>query len=382
MTRDHATDSSALSIGFVWEGLPMYAAREIRALAAFENLAVTVVGSRPPFSVAEIDQTCPFPIYWYDGAADLPSWADITSRTPDIVFSSGWAFPLCKRLAAEAKQQGRAVVCMADNRLRYTARQFLGSVRFRLGLRRRFDRFFVTGQGGRSLMRFFGVADGHVREGLYGADAALFNATTAASGRSKTILFVGQMIERKGVDVLLEGFRASGLESQGWRLRCIGDGPLATLAAATPGCEHLPFCDAAEVARHLADARLFILPSRNDNWGVALHEAALSRCLLAASSTVGATSELMPEDSPLKFSPGSAAAIRDALTHASTLSDKATDALADAAHARAGDFGPARFAREVAGFVADLAGVRLTTGRPFEVGQAHAAVAIGVTSRP
>ena len=215
MTRDHATDSSALSIGFVWEGLPMYAAREIRALAAFENLAVTVVGSRPPFSVAEIDQTCPFPIHWYDGATDLPSWADITSRTPDIVFSSGWAFPLCKRLAAEAKQQGRAVVCMADNRLRYTARQFLGAVRFRLGLRRRFDRFFVPGQGGRSLMRFFGVPDGHVREGLYGADAVLFNATTAASGRSKTILFVGQMIERKGVDVLLEGFRASGLESQG-----------------------------------------------------------------------------------------------------------------------------------------------------------------------
>ncbi len=371
MTRDHAPSPSGISIGFVWEGLPMYAAREIRALAAFENLTVTVVGSRPPFSVTEIDHTSPFRIHWYDGAADLPSWADITSRTPDIVFSSGWAFPLCKRLAAEAKQQGRAVVCMADNRRRHTARQFLGAVRFRLGLRRRFDRFFVPGQGGRSLMRFFGVPDGHVREGLYGADPALFSGTTAASQRPKTILFVGQMIERKGVDVLLEGFRASGLESQGWRLRCIGDGPLATLAAATPGCEHLPFCDAAEVARHLADARLFILPSRNDNWGVALHEAALSRCLLAASSTVGATSELMPEDSPLKFSPGSAVAIRDALQHANTLSDKATDTLADAAHARAHDFGPARFAREVAGFVEDLTGVRLSVGRSFEVGQAR-----------
>ena len=371
MTRDHAPSPSGISIGFVWEGLPMYAAREIRALAAFENLAVTVVGSRPPFSVTEIDHTSPFPIHWYDGAADLPSWADISSRTPDIVFSSGWAFPLCKRLAAEAKQQGRAVVCMADNRRRYTARQFLGAVRFRLGLRRRFDRFFVPGQGGRSLMRFFGVPDGHVREGLYGADPSLFSATTPASQRSKTILFVGQMIERKGVDVLLEGFRVSRLESQGWRLRCIGDGPLATLAAATPGCEHLPFCDAAEVARHLADARLFILPSRNDNWGVALHEAALSRCLLAASSTVGATSELMPEDSPLKFSPGSAAAIRDALKHASTLSDKATDALADASHGRAHGFGPARFAREVAGFVEDLTSVRLSAGRTFEVGQAR-----------
>ena len=380
MTRDHATHSSGISIGFVWEGLPMYAAREIRALATFENLAVTVVGSRPPFSVAEIDQTSPFPIGWYDGTANLPSWAEITPRTPDIVFSSGWAFPLCTRLAAEAKQQGRAVVCMADNRRRHTARQFLGAVRFRLGMRRRFDRFFVPGQGGRGLMRFFGVPDGHVREGLYGADPALFNATTAASSRSKMILFVGQMIDRKGVDVLLEGFRDSGLESQGWRLRCIGDGPLAAQAAATPGCEHLPFRDAAEVARHLADARLFILPSRNDNWGVALHEAALSRCLLAASSTVGATSELMPEDSPLKFAPGSAAAIRDALTHASTLPDDAIDRLADAAHARAGDFGPTRFAREVAGFVADLTGVRLTTGQPFEVGRPRDATADGAMS--
>jgi glycosyltransferase involved in cell wall biosynthesis len=157
---------------------------------------------------------------------------------------------------------------------------------------------------------------------------------------------------------------------------------LASLAAATPGCEHLPFCDAAEVARHLADARLFILPSRNDNWGVALHEAALSRCLLAASSTVGATSELLPEDSPLKFSPGSAAAIRDALKHASTLSDKATDTLADAAHARAHDFGPARFAREVAGFVEDLTGVRLSAGRSSEVSQARDVAAMGMTFRP
>ena len=382
MTRDHVTSPSGVSIAFVWEGLPMYAAREIRALAAFENLAVTVVGSRPPFSVVEIDRTSPFPIHWYDGNAGLPSWAEITPRTPDIVFSSGWAFPLCTTLAAEAKQQGRAVVCMADNRRRHTVRQFLGAIRFRLGLRRRFDRFFVPGQGGRSLMRFFGVSDGHVREGLYGADPALFNATTAASRRSKTILFVGQMIDRKGVDVLLEGFRASGLESQGWRLRCIGDGPLAAQAAATPGCEHLPFCDAAEVAGHLADARLFILPSRNDNWGVALHEAALSRCLLAASSTVGATSELMPEDSPLKFAPGSAVAIRDALQHASGLTDEVTDSLADAAHARAHDFGPARFAREVAGFVEDLTGVRLTTGGSPEGGQALDGAAIGVTCRP
>jgi len=359
----------------------MYAAREIRALAAFENLAVTVVASRPPFPTAEIDRTSPFPIHWYDGSADTPAWADITSRTPDIVFSSGWAFPLCKRLAAEAKQQGHAVVCMADNRLRYTARQFLGAVRFRLGLRRRFDRFFVPGQGGRSLMRFFGAPNGHVREGLYGADAALFNATTPASRRSKIILFVGQMIERKGVDVLLEGFRASGLESRGWQLRCIGDGPLAAQAAATPGCEHLPFCEASEVARHLADARLFILPSRNDNWGVALHEAALSRCVLAASKTVGATSELMPEDSPLKFSPGSSAAIRDALSYASSLTSEATDGLADAAHARAGDFGPARFAREVAGFVEDLAGLQLTAGRSLHNGQTRETAATGPTSR-
>jgi len=377
MAQDHATQSSNVSIGFVWEGLPMYAAREIRALTAFENLSVTVIGSRPPFPTAEIDATSAFPIHWYDGATDQPSWTDIVPCTPDIVFSSGWAFPLCQRLAAEAKQQGRAVVCMSDNRWRQTFRQFLGAVRFRTGLRHRFDRFFVPGQGGRSLMRFFGVPDGHVREGLYGADPALFNATTAASRRSKTILFVGQMIDRKGVDVLLEGFRVSGLESQGWRLRCIGDGPLATLAAATPGCDHLPYRDAAEEARHLADARLFILPSRNDNWGVALHEAALSRCLLAAASTVGATSELMPEKSPLKFAPGSSAAICDALKHASTLSDTATDALADAAHARAHDFGPARFAREVAGLVEDLAGVRLTTGRSLEVGQARDAAAMG-----
>jgi len=198
----------------------------------------------------------------------------------------------------------------------------------------------------------------------------LFKATTAASQRPKTILFVGQMIERKGVDVLLRGFQDSRLASQGWRLRCIGDGPLSKQAAATPGCDHLPFCDADDVARHLANARLFVLPSRNDNWGVALHEAALSGCMLSASSTVGATSELMPKDSPLKFTPGSATAMRDALLYASSLPDEAIDAISEATHARAGDFGPTRFVREVAGFVADLTGVRLTGGVGLDAGQA------------
>ena len=377
----HPLRSSGVSIGFVWEGLPLYAARQISALRSIDDLAVTVVGSRPPFPTTEIDRTIAFPIHWYDGGTDTPSWGDVTARIPDVVFSTGWAFPLCTRLAAEAKQQGHAVVCMADNRRRHTVRQLLGAVRFRLGLRAQFDRFFEPGRGARSLMRFFGVPDAHVREGLYGADPALFSVSTAASRRPRIILFVGQMVHRKGVDVLLEGFQASGLQSRGWRLRCIGDGPLAAVAAATPGCEYLPFCDSETVARHLAEARVFILPSRNDNWGVALHEAALGRCVLAASSTVGATYELMPEDSPLKFAPGSARAIRDAFTHVSELSDDAVDALADAAHARACDFGPERFAREVAGFVTDLAGVRLTARETPQAGHPHGAVENGAGLR-
>ena len=377
MTGNLVTRSSSTSIGFVWEGLPMYAARQIRALEALENLSVTVVGSRPPFPTAEIDRTSPFPIHWYDGEADTPSWADVAGGVPDIVFSSGWAFPLCKRLAAEAKRQGSAVVCMVDNRRRHTFRQVLGSLRFRLGLRRSFDRFFVPGRGAHDLMRFFGVPDDQVREGLYGADAALFNSTTPASRRGMTILFVGQMIERKGVDVLLDGFQASGLQARGWRLLCIGVGPLAARAAATPGCRHLPFRDAAEVARHLAEARLFILPSRNDNWGVALHEAALSRCVLAATETVGATCELMPEDLPLKFPPSSATAISDALHYASSLTSEATDRIADAAHVRAQDFGPDRFAREVAAFVMDITGVRLHARSSTPTGQARGAAGHG-----
>jgi len=360
MGQSRPARPSGVSIGFVWECLPMYAAREIGALKRFDGLAVTVVSSRPPFPTDEISRACPFPIHWDDGSANPPSWSDITARTPEIIFVSGWAFPLSKSLAAEARSTGSMIVCMADNRRRHTFRQCLGAVRFRLGLRGRYDRFFVPGRQARSLMRWFGVPSGHIREGLYGADETLFHATTPPSRRPQTILFVGQMIYRKGVDLLLEGFRASGLATKGWRLRCIGDGPLAKQAAVTPGCDHLPFCDSAEVARHLAESRCFILPSRNDNWGVALHEAALSRCVLAASNGVGATAELMPVHSPLTFPPGSITAIAHCLKHLGTLSDGQLDEIADASFSRSLDFGPDRFAREVAGFVADLTGVHLT----------------------
>ncbi|MFM7291817.1 MAG: glycosyltransferase family 4 protein [Planctomycetia bacterium] len=362
MPTQETKSGPRVSVAFAWQGLPMYAARQIRALEMFENLSVTVVGTRPPFPTAEIEAALSQPIHWFDGGTARASWNALLPRAPDIVFSTGWAFPLCKALAVEAKQQGRPVICMVDNRRRNTLRQCVGAIRFRLGMRRRFDRFFVPGTGARRLMRFFGVPDSHVREGLYGADPALFSAATPASRRPKTILFVGQMIERKGVDVLLDGFRRSGLHHEGWRLCCIGDGPLAKTAESAPGCRHVPFSDAVEVSRRLADARVFILPSRDDNWGVSLHEAALSRCLLAASTTVGATLELMPGDSPLKFEPGNAQAICDALRHAAALGPDAIDANADAAHERARHFGPARFAREVAGFVQELTGVTLLGG--------------------
>ena len=356
----------------------MYAAREIAALARYRDLTVTVVGSRPPFPTDAIDRACPFPIHWFDGRGNPPRWRDLPSGRPEVVFTSGWAFPLCKALAADARTLGSRIVCMVDNRLRHTPRQFLGAIRFRLGLRRRFDRFLVPGRQARDLMRFFGVPDAHVREGLYGADPTCFTNAMPASERGKTILFVGQMIERKGVDLLIEGFQGSGLQGQGWRLRCIGDGPLAACANATPGCEHLPFLGADDVARELAAAKLFILPSRNDNWGVALHEAALAGCVLAASTTVGATAEFMPEDSPLKFEAGSAVAIRDALTHASRFSGREVDTVAGATRRRAEAFGPDRFAREVAGLVQELTGVMMTElaaspARPNDGAIAHAA---------
>ena len=116
-----------------------------------------------------------------------------------------------------------------------------------------------------------------------------------------TFLFCGQMIERKGVDLLLQAFHrliTNGIEA---RLLLVGreaDLPkfLAAVGPATRSkiCykgfqapEHLP--------EHFSRSDVFVLPSRHDGWGVVINQAMAAGLPIITSNAVGAGLDLVED---------------------------------------------------------------------------------------
>jgi glycosyltransferase involved in cell wall biosynthesis len=98
--------------------------------------------------------------------------------------------------------------------------------------------------------------------------------------RRRTLLFLGRIHPVKGVDVLLHAWRAVSARFPEWELHIAGpdDGHLATIRATaeTLDAQRVTFCGpvyGSEKLRALREAELFVLPTRSENFGLAVAEA-------------------------------------------------------------------------------------------------------------
>ncbi|MDX2212467.1 MAG: glycosyltransferase family 4 protein [Oculatellaceae cyanobacterium bins.114] len=114
-----------------------------------------------------------------------------------------------------------------------------------------------------------------------------------------TILFCGQMIARKGVDILLQAFEQliqSGLSA---RLLLVGrEAELPQmLASRTPHIiqqiEYAGFQAPEDLPHFFRQADLFVLPSRYDGWGVVMNQALGAGLPIICSDAVGAAQDLV-----------------------------------------------------------------------------------------
>jgi glycosyltransferase involved in cell wall biosynthesis len=109
-------------------------------------------------------------------------------------------------------------------------------------------------------------------------------------GDDPLVLYVGRLIEEKGVAVLLEAWPRV---ASGARLVLIGEGPLASRAADTPGVRVLEPLPRAALAPAYAAAELTVLasvPARRfrEPWGLVCNESMHQGRPVVASDSVGA----------------------------------------------------------------------------------------------
>jgi glycosyltransferase involved in cell wall biosynthesis len=104
--------------------------------------------------------------------------------------------------------------------------------------------------------------------------------------------FVGQMVRRKGLDILLRA--AEALPSREWTLDVIGDGPLAgemKIAEARLGSRQVRFHGVLphkQAVDQIRQADMLILPSRWDGWGAVINEALLQGVRVVCTDRCGA----------------------------------------------------------------------------------------------
>jgi phosphatidylinositol alpha-mannosyltransferase len=135
-----------------------------------------------------------------------------------------------------------------------------------------------------------------------GVDVARFGGAartpgSMTSGVDPTVLFVGRLERRKGVDVALRAFALLAAQRPGPRLRLVGDGPLAgevtrLIAGMTPAIrariERSGRVSNADLPGILGASDVLVVPSRGgESFGIVLLEAMAAGTALVASDLDG-----------------------------------------------------------------------------------------------
>ena len=338
-------------IAFSWHGLPQYAARQLAAASAELGQDCPVVGSRAQVPVHGVEQALGRSVQWVEAARPM-TWRELGLDVPRVFFHSGWAYPAFNALGDEVRAAGGKVCLLMDNNWRGDLRQMVGAPWFRVCQRRKFAAVLVPGKSGRRLARWYGMPDEAIFEGMYGADPQLFFNGPPLANRPKRIIFVGQYIERKGCVPLARAFASVADRLPGWELWMYGSGPLQSAIPPHPAIKVNGFIQPEQLGALYRDARIFALPSNSEAWGLVVHEAALSGCMLLLSEAIGSAPDFAMPANARTFRPGDEADLASAMVELAESAELSAAQLASVASARS--HGPAEFARQVSAIVRQL----------------------------
>ena len=355
MVSEDVTDYKVLGdiamICFAWGGFPQYAARLVGAFVEavesgsvepFRGEKIVVAAKRPEVPVKGMENYTKCEIKWV-GPNDKVLLKDLFGVVLKMLVVSGWSYDSFNRFRDEVLSTGGIVIASCDNNFRIMP-TFLGrlidwrrwnlwgvellkKLRFRLCFKPKYSGYLVPGESGVRLMEYYGISRDRIELGLYAADSALFSSQNNILDRPKRFLYVGQYIERKNVRRLCKAFMTADNDIKGgWSLCLYGCGPLKTeieLMARDSGgrIEVNDFVQPEQLPQLYRSARFFCLPSLNEHWGLVVHEAALSGCLLLLSRTVGASEDLLGRENGIMFNPKSLKDMVDAFRRAMLLSD-------------------------------------------------------------
>jgi glycosyltransferase involved in cell wall biosynthesis len=132
--------------------------------------------------------------------------------------------------------------------------------------------------------------------------SAFLRAPQHEPGAPITFLFCGQIIRRKGVDLLMRAFDRMVDRGFDVKLRLVGREAslpefLAELSPRARGrIEYAGFQPPERLPDYFSSSDIFVLPSRHDGWGVVVNQALGAGLPVITSDAVGAGMDLVEDD--------------------------------------------------------------------------------------
>ena len=218
---------------------------------------------------------------------------------PNIVYISGWMDNGYLKSLNKAKNRKRFItVCGFDDNWHGTFRQRFGALYFKLLLRKNFDKAWVAGSRQYYYARQFGYEDCDIAFNLLSCNTLKFDHKIKKflhrRKDSPRFFYVGNFRDVKGTDLLAKAFTLyRDLLGGKGQLTCIGQGPYEHYLQEECGIEVLPYMSSQELIDRAHQFDVFVLPSRRDQWGVALHEFALLGFPIISSVGAGSTERFL-----------------------------------------------------------------------------------------
>jgi glycosyltransferase involved in cell wall biosynthesis len=212
------------------------------------------------------------------------------------------------------------VVHVSESSERGRDRQWVRRMLRRVLLRRA-DVVFVPGQSGARYVRRFGAHPDRIR--VVRSVSPLKDVTSAQIGRNggRRLLYVGQLIERKGIVSFVQALGRWGLRhpDEEVSLRIVGAGPEAARLETLPLPGNVTVDSTASLPyEHMAEmyqtADVFVFPTLADVWGLVVNEAMSIGLPVLGSCHSQAVEELVEEGiNGWTFAPDRPEAVDEAL---------------------------------------------------------------------
>ena len=256
--------------------------------------------------------------------------ARLETFQPNLILTCSWAHPHYRRLCR--RWRGRAVRAMhMDNQWLGTSKQWAGVVVSPILVKPTTDYAFVPGERQARFARRLGFAPNRIIRPSLTGDATMFTplAVRPLDERRK-FLFVARVAPEKGVDVMVEAYKAYRLRTDDpWPLVVCGTGRLAHLLERVEGIEVRGFVQPTDLPAVFGESACMVLPSLFEPYAVALHEAALAGLGIICTDACGAGDDFVDRDdvNGRIVATGDAAALTEAMLEMSRRTPQELEAV-------------------------------------------------------